>query len=83
MRPNILMFGDWEWDDSRSSDQSVKYSKFCQRNLASNVVLMEFGCGTAVPTIRNMLERYYYQNKHAKLIRVNPDEDFGHKWMEE
>ena len=28
MRPNILMFNDWEWDSHRSDEQSQKYTKF-------------------------------------------------------
>jgi hypothetical protein len=39
------------------------------------LAIVEVGCGTVVPTIRNMCEKIYYQNKNSILIRVNPEED--------
>lgn len=81
MRPNILMFGDWDWDSSISDEQSRKYDKFLKKAHKKTVVI-ELGCGTAVPTIRNMCERAYYNNKDSVLIRINPDEDSAHKWMD-
>ena len=53
MRPNILMFGDWDWDSSRSDVQHKKYNKFLKQAIEKTVII-ELGCGTSVPTIRNM-----------------------------
>lgn len=52
MRPNILMFDDWDWDSCRSDQQSLQYKKFL--NGDGKMVILEIGSGTAVPTIRNI-----------------------------
>lgn len=39
------------------------------------MIIFEIGCGTAVPTIRNICEGIYYQNKNSVLVRINPDEE--------
>ena len=52
MRPNILMFDDWDWDSCRSDEQRLQYKKFL--NGDGKMVILEIGSGTAVPTIRNI-----------------------------
>ncbi|MCH9814616.1 MAG: NAD-dependent deacetylase [Epsilonproteobacteria bacterium] len=72
-RPNILMFGDWAWNSERTDIQSQKLQNWLDDVKANNykLVILEFGAGLAVPTIRffgeNILTRY-----NASLIRVNP-----------
>jgi hypothetical protein len=41
--------------------------------------LIEIGAGTAVPTIRNMLEWSYLNDKKSKYIRINPDKEDNSK----
>ncbi len=72
-RPNILMFGDWNWISDRTDVQSFRLQNWLD-NIDENgykLVILEFGAGLAVPTIRffgeNIASRY-----DAKLIRVNP-----------
>ena len=49
----------------------------------SNLAIIEIGCGTAVPTIRNMMEQLYYINKNSKFIRINPDSsESSSKWLD-
>lgn len=73
LRPNILMFGDYEFDDSRCHKQSVLFQDFVN-NLGEkdSLVVMEFGAGHAVPTIRYLGEQLLHNKKcDTKLIRIN------------
>ncbi len=71
-RPNILMFGDWAWVDRRSRIQEEYFESFLNRAY-KNLTIIEFGAGTAVPTVRLMGERIA-REFGATLIRVNPRE---------
>ncbi len=74
-RPNILMFGDWAWVDRRAAEQQEYFESFLNRAY-DNLAIIEFGAGTAVPTVRMMGERIAKGFK-APLIRVNPREPEG------
>ncbi len=79
-RPNILMFGDWSWDGSRTGAQEERFEDFLQRVLVKRLKLciVEIGAGTAVPTVRftgeNIASRF-----GGTLIRINPREP----WIEQ
>ncbi|WGL16184.1 hypothetical protein PVT68_15600 [Microbulbifer bruguierae] len=66
-RPNILMFGDWHWNSRRAELQQARYEKWLQR--AGNLVTIECGAGTAIPTVRNQGDYL-----DGTLIRINPRE---------
>lgn len=66
-RPNILMFDDWQWDDSRSNRQAQRLNKWQQQ--CNRAVLIELGAGTTVPTVR-----YFSEQSQYPVIRINPDE---------
>lgn len=72
-RPNILMFGDWNWLSYRSERQSQKYHQWINslRNQNSKLVILEFGAGKAVPSVRMNSSRVLSQ-VNATLIRINP-----------
>ncbi len=74
-RPNILMFGDWGWDASRTDAQQERFDDFLQRCIVRKLkmAVVEIGAGTAVPTVRLTGERIARQLE-AKLIRINPRE---------
>jgi len=69
-RPNILMFGDWNFVGGRTNRQHKNFIKFLQ-NLQGSLVIIEFGAGKAVPTIRNLSETVM-NSYNANLIRINP-----------
>ena len=73
IRPNILMFGDYEFDDSRCQIQNRKYHDFLNKlNKKDILVILEFGAGHAVPTIRSFGEQLLlYNNCQTTLVRVN------------
>jgi NAD-dependent SIR2 family protein deacetylase len=74
-RPNILMFGDFEWDGGRSSEQSERFEAWLQDVSASGTppAIVECGAGQAIPTIRHICEQAA-RLTGGRLIRINPRE---------
>jgi len=66
-RPNILMFGDFDWISHRTDEQERRYESWLSQHDNHRLTVIEFGAGQAVPTVRWESER-----RQGKLIRVNP-----------
>jgi NAD-dependent SIR2 family protein deacetylase len=66
-RPNVLMFNDWGWVSNRSDEQQRRYRAWLSQLADRRLAAIEFGAGTAVPTVRWECER-----RGDPLIRVNP-----------
>ncbi|MET9230952.1 Sir2 family NAD-dependent protein deacetylase [Lentzea sp. NPDC003310] len=66
-RPNILMFGDWGWVPHRSQRQLDELNEW--RRAQRNLVVVEIGAGTAVPTVRRQAE--LASAASGALIRIN------------
>ena len=66
-RPNILMFGDWNWCEARSEAQHTRLAAWRRR--VERLLVIELGAGTAVPTVRR-----FGASLGGLLIRINPDE---------
>jgi len=64
-RPNILMFNDSAWIDTRTEAQSTRLQAWRARVRAP--VVVELGAGVDIPSVRRMSER-----QRAPLIRINP-----------
>jgi NAD-dependent SIR2 family protein deacetylase len=80
-RPNILMFGDWGWDGSRSEAQNREYDDFLASVYFNHykLVVIEIGAGTHIPTIREESE-YIAQEMSSFVVRINPrDYDIDEK----
>jgi NAD-dependent SIR2 family protein deacetylase len=73
-RPNVLMFGDWSWNAARTSAQESRYGEWLAERRGARLVVLEFGAGQAVPTVRMESERVVANFSKAKLVRVNPRE---------
>ena len=72
-RPNILMFGDFSFIDSRTEEQMQRFDDFITRHLNSNpFVVIEIGAGTAVPTVRWRGEKLVRERSNGTLLRINP-----------
>ncbi len=70
-RPNVLMFGDWGWNPSRSDGQERAFARYLQRlDSDARLVVLEFGAGHTIRTIRHLGETLA-RRPHARLIRVN------------
>ncbi len=77
-RPNILMFGDFGWNYSRTNVQRDRLKNWMAtlEKEGAKLAIIEMGAGTAVPTVRNTSEQIA-GNFDVPLIRINPRESFG------
>ena len=75
-RPNILMFGDWSWNERRSNTQEQRYKKWIKQieRLNQKLAIIEMGAGTAIPTVRMVGDNLSKRLPNASLIRINPRE---------
>ncbi|MBI2389738.1 MAG: NAD-dependent protein deacetylase [Deltaproteobacteria bacterium] len=70
LRPNVLMFGDGEWDGAREDEQSVRFERWLGAVGRDRLVIVECGAGTGVPTVRMTSERLS-RALGATLVRIN------------
>jgi NAD-dependent SIR2 family protein deacetylase len=70
-RPNILMFGDWGWNERRSMIQEAHLHGLLQQ--AERPLVIELGAGVAIPSVRNFGHRVIQQH-NGRMIRINPRE---------
>jgi NAD-dependent SIR2 family protein deacetylase len=76
-RPNILMFGDGGWDESRTMAQDGRMSRWLAGlGGAGKLVIVECGAGEAVPTVR-MTSEHLARRFGGTLIRINLRESHG------
>lgn len=76
LRPNILMFGDWGWDEARTSEQQRRLEAWLEAVAGEPLAIVECGAGTAIPSVRRFSEgaaRRY----GGTLIRINLREAHG------
>jgi NAD-dependent SIR2 family protein deacetylase len=66
-RPNILMFGDWNWIDARAENQERNLDAWLRD--VERLVVVEMGAGRALPTVRRFSER-----NGPRVVRINPRE---------
>jgi NAD-dependent SIR2 family protein deacetylase len=69
-RPNILLFGDGGWDESRSFAQEQRLGRWLREVQGKRVVVVECGAGTAIPTVRHFCEGMA-DRLNGRLIRIN------------
>jgi NAD-dependent SIR2 family protein deacetylase len=67
LRPNILMFGDWQWLPDRMHEQEAVVAPLL--NAMHRPVVIECGAGLSIPTVRMFCE-----SQRAFLVRINPGE---------
>lgn len=68
-RPNVLMFGDWDWLGDRTEAQEARMTTWLRGVPARELVVLECGAGTAVPTVRRLGDSL--ARAGATLVRVN------------
>jgi NAD-dependent SIR2 family protein deacetylase len=78
-RPNIMMFNDFGFNYAETSKQEKEFNKFMNKydKNGTKIVVVEFGAGTSIPSIRNIGEFIHEEIKDATLVRVNPREAYG------
>ncbi len=69
-RPNILLFGDGGWDESRSCEQEQRLGQWLRDVRGKRVAVVECGAGTAIPTVRHFCEAMADRFR-GPLIRIN------------
>jgi NAD-dependent SIR2 family protein deacetylase len=67
-RPNILMFGDADWVPDRTARQLREHRDWL-RGHRGDVVVVEIGAGTAIPTVRREAE--VASAATGALVRIN------------
>lgn len=72
-RPNIMMFGDWGFNEQRAFSQRAKLQSWLRKNVEDKIqiVIIEIGAGKDVATVRNFSDDIMNQY-NARLIRINP-----------
>jgi NAD-dependent SIR2 family protein deacetylase len=69
-RPNILMFGDWEFEAERSEEQAARFRRWLTSVEGRKLAIVECGAGTGVPTVRRTCEAIA-RDCGATLVRIN------------
>jgi len=69
-RPNVLMFGDWDWDPTVTEAQHQRFESWLRSLEGARLVVIECGAGTAVPTVRGLCERVA-RLLQGRLLRIN------------
>jgi NAD-dependent SIR2 family protein deacetylase len=70
-RPNVLMFGDWNWVEARTAAQAARQEAWLSS--ITRPVVIELGAGTAIPSVRHFSQRVIHE-LGGRLIRINPRE---------
>lgn len=81
LRPNILLFDDWEFDQTEIIKLENNIDNWLLKNRNFKTVLIEIGAGKNISTIRKYNENIIKKNLNSKLIRINPNDcdiPFGH-----
>lgn len=66
-RPNVLMFGDWQWLNFRERIQHDRLKRWLAHT--ERPVIIELGAGNHIPTVR-----VFGHSTDAPMIRINPRE---------
>ena len=70
-RPNIMMFGDFEWVEARAQAQDARLERWLSQ--ITRPVVIEIGAGSAIPSVRHFSQRMIY-TFGGRLVRINPRE---------
>ena len=68
-RPNILMFGDWDWIETRRDAQARRMQQWLAG--VRRPLVIELGAGVDIATVRHFSRRVVVQHGGA-LVRINP-----------
>jgi NAD-dependent SIR2 family protein deacetylase len=70
-RPNILMFGDWGWNEQRAAAQEARLQRLLSK--AERPLVVELGAGTAIPSVRHFGQSVI-SHHNGRMVRINPRE---------
>jgi len=72
LRPQVMIFGDGSLIHGRLDEQNENFERFLSSHSKEDMVVLEIGAGTVVPSIRNLEGSFM---KEATLIRINPGKE--------
>jgi len=72
LRPQVMIFGDGSLVHGRLDEQNDNFERFLASHSKGDMVVLEIGAGTVVPSIRNLGGSFM---KEATLIRINPGKE--------
>jgi NAD-dependent SIR2 family protein deacetylase len=70
-RPNIMMFGDRAWQESRAAGQELAFENWMESISGKRLVVVECGAGAVIPSIRVICSQIA-RSPERTLIRINP-----------
>lgn len=70
-RPNVQLFADYVWVQSRCNAQRTRFNHFWKEADGKRAVVIEIGAGKSVPNIR-LFSLALAQRDKCTLVRVNP-----------
>lgn len=70
-RPNILMFGDWGWNEQRVAAQEARLQRLLHKS--ERPLVVELGAGTAIPSVRHFGQGVI-SHHNGRMVRINPRE---------
>lgn len=77
VRPNILHFDDTVFNYSRRRNQELALEGYLYNK--KNLLVLEFGVGSTVPTVKHLTEAVRYSHE-ATVLQVNLDTSFGYSF---
>ena len=77
-RPNVLMFGDTDWIETRADAQQARMREWLTAvdDEGARLVIVECGAGTGIPTVR-LTGEGLARRPGATLVRINLREAYG------
>ena len=72
-RPNILMFGDWNWDEHRTGGQEENLNAWLTTMRGKSLAVIEIGAGKSISTVRDFSDNLF-EREGVSLVRINPTE---------
>ena len=71
LRPNLLMFGDWDWIPTRYEAQETRLARWLSR--AERPVVVEIGAGSNIPSVRHF-SQHVVAHRGGQIVRISPRE---------
>jgi len=70
-RPNILLFGDWDWDMARINEQDERLKEWlARRGISRDLVVVECGETPRLPALRAYVRRLVSE-QGAPIVRIS------------